>query len=175
MALEWSDAGRCAANVATNGGQSSRARAQAAVLEHSGQTRGMESSVRRGRGPHQHRRFGGPSGVLTQPIPEVAADIRRWTTKSTSGATTLRSAGRIARPANCVQRLGLTPRSRAGRKRIAFRSANTAATVMPIKRNGRQINQMIGYSTSTATASGHENTNNKHQATSAKKRRMAYV
>ncbi len=87
----------------------------------------------------------------------------------------LRFASTFARPRNCFQRLGLTPSSRAGRKRIALSSANTAATVMPINRNGRQINQRNGYSTSTATASGQENTNRMLHATSAKKRRMTYV
>lgn len=45
---------------------------------------------------------------------------------------------------------------------------------MPIKRSGRQINQMTGYNTNTATANGQESTNRMHQATSPMKNRMSY-
>src|SRR5690606_2874881 len=62
---------------------------------------------------------------------------------------------------------GRQPRSRAGRKRIAPRKANSAENVMPTSRNGRKRSEASGQRTSASRASGQQSTKRRHQASSA--------
>ncbi|MET3106751.1 hypothetical protein AAKU67_002719 [Oxalobacteraceae bacterium GrIS 2.11] len=53
---------------------------------------------------------------------------------------------------------------RAGKNNRAFINSNTASRVMPIKRNGRDTNQINGIRINAIRASGQHNVSNMHQA-----------
>lgn len=56
----------------------------------------------------------------------------------------------------------LQPSKRAGRNNKARTSANTADTVMPISRNGKDSSQTIGRRISASSATGQQSTNKMH-------------
>src|ERR1700730_16596661 len=70
-------------------------------------------------------------------------------------------AGYEGRPAE----LSRYPNRRAGRNRIARRSANRASNVIPTTRNGSDRSHTKGQRTMARTASGQHNTNRRHQPT----------
>src|SRR5712664_4476401 len=72
-------------------------------------------------------------------------------------------AGYEGRPAE----LSRYPNRRAGRNRIARRSANRASNVSATTRNGSDRSHKRGQRTMTRTASGQHNTNRRHQPTIA--------
>src|SRR5690349_20804546 len=65
------------------------------------------------------------------------------------------------------------PSTRAGKNSTARKNANTASNAMPSSRNGSEISQTIGQSTSASNAIGQHSTNNSNQPTSARKEPMA--
>src|ERR1700722_8479535 len=60
--------------------------------------------------------------------------------------------------------LGLFPRTRAGSIRTARKKANKASNVMPINRNGKEINHTSGHSSSASKASGQQRISRINQA-----------